>query len=180
MPRLVIRSGASFASAALLLAWTPLVVAAGCGQSAVVDPSRASVVEVIDGDTVRLRFGPIVETARLLGIDTPESVHPTVPEQCFGAEASAELRRLLPPDTEVEVFRDVDGRDHYGRLLLHLRRADDGLEINAHLVENGFATAAFYEPNHHDRRRFLDAEQEARSQGRGLWGTCDGPDQPLE
>ncbi len=152
----------------------------GCGAATVADPSMATVVEVVDGDTVRLRFGPIVETARLLGIDTPESVHPTLPEQCFGAEATAELRRLLPPGTEVAVFRDTDGRDHYGRLLLHLRRTDDGLPVNLHLVENGFAAAAFYEPNHHDRSRFLDAERTAKAGGLGLWAVCDGPDQPLD
>lgn len=157
-----------------------VLVCLGCGGTGVTDPSRATVVEVVDGDTVRLRFGPVVETTRLLGIDTPESVHPTVPEQCFGSEATGELRRLLPPGTEVDVFRDADARDHYGRLLLHLRRTDDGLAVNLHLVENGFAAVAFYEPNHHDRGRFLDAERRAKAAGRGLWGVCDGPDQPLE
>lgn len=157
-----------------------IAVGVGCGPTAVADPSLATVDEVVDGDTVRLRFGPIVETARLLGVDTPESVHPTVPEQCFGAEATTELRRLLPPGTEVAVFRDTESRDHYGRLLLHVRRADDGLAINLHLIENGFAAAAFYEPNHHDRNRFLDAERAAKAARRGLWGACDGPDQPLD
>lgn len=159
-----------------------LVLAAvsfGCGATSVADPSQATVVEVVDGDTILLRFGPIVETVRLLGVDTPESVHPTVPEQCFGAEATAELRRLLPPGSRLAVFRDAEGRDHYGRLLLHLRR-DDGLAINLHLVEHGFGAAAFYEPNHHDRSRFLAAERTAKTEGRGLWGMCDGPDQPLE
>lgn len=160
--------------------WLVLVLTcAGCRGATVADPSQATVVEVVDGDTVRLQFGPLVETTRLLGIDTPESVHPTVPEQCFGSEATAELRRLLPPGTEVDVFRDADGRDHYGRLLLHLRRSGDGLAVNLHLVENGFAAAVFYEPNHHDRGRFLDAERLAKAEGRGLWGVCDGPDQPL-
>lgn len=156
------------------------VVSFGCGPTTVADPSLATVDEVVDGDTVRLRFGPIVETTRLLGVDTPESVHPTAPEQCFGAEATAELRRLLPSGTEVAVFRDTEGRDHYGRLLLHVRRVDDGLAINLHLVEHGFAAAAFYEPNHHDRSRFLDAERAAKAERRGLWGACDGPDQPLD
>jgi len=161
--------------------WLLLVVTGiGCGGTSVADPSQVTVVEVVDGDTVRLQFGPVVETARLLGIDTPESVHPTVPEQCFGSEATAELRRLLPVGTQVDVFRDADGRDHYGRLLLHLRRTDDGLAVNLHLVENGFAAAAFYEPNHHDRSRFLDAERRAKAEGRGLWGVCDGPDQPVD
>ncbi len=155
------------------------VAVGGCSHPQVTDPGSATVVEVVDGDTVELRFGPIVETVRLLGVDTPETIHPTVPEQCFGAEATAELRRLLPAGTEVEVFRDAQSRDHYGRLLLHLRRPGDELAVNLHLVEHGFGAATFYQPNHHDRRRFLDAERQARAQGRGLWEACDGPDQPL-
>ncbi len=163
----------------LTVVMSAMVVATSCSSASVEDPSRATVVEVVDGDTVRLRFGPITETVRLLGIDTPESVHPTVPEQCFGAEASAELRRLLPAGTGVEVFRDTDGRDHYGRLLLHVRRADDGLAVNLYLVAQGFAAAAFYDPNNVGRRSFLEAERTARTEARGLWGLCDGPDQPL-
>ena len=165
----------------LLLRLLPTLAALiGCSEGAPIDPGRATVVEVVDGDTVRLQFGPVTETARLLGIDAPESVHPSVPDQCFGAEASAELGRLLPVGTVVDVARDVDGRDHYGRLLLHLRRAEDGLNINHHLVEQGFAAAAFYEPNHHDRRRFLDAQRRAEAEQRGLWALCDGADQPLD
>ncbi len=160
----------------LLLACT----APGCRPQQVDDPSRATVVEVVDGDTVRLGFGPITESVRLLGIDTPESVHPTLPQQCYGAEATAELERVLPPGTEVEVFRDTDSRDHYGRLLLHLQRADDGFAVNLHMVEQGYAAASFYEPNHHDRHLFAEAERVARTEGRGLWGACEGPDQPLD
>lgn len=142
--------------------------------------STAEIVEVVDGDTVRVRIGPLIETVRLLGIDTPESVHPTVPEQCYGAEASTELARLLPPGTIVDLYRDRQARDHYGRLLLYLYRHHDGLAVNLHLLDQGFAAASFYEPNVHFRSRYLGAERRAREDGLGLWSDCEGPDQPLE
>jgi len=138
------------------------------------------VVEVIDGDTIEIVVGPATERVRLLGIDAPESVHPTVPVQCFGPEASSALGRLLPPGTEIEVFRDEQLRDHFGRLLLYIYRADDGLNVNHHLVEQGLAAASFYEPNFHLRAELTGAEQRARTQKAGLWGSCDGPDQPLQ
>jgi len=158
-----------------------LMLATGCGTAATERTSEAvTVIEIVDGDTVDLRFGSTVERVRLLGIDAPESVHPTIPEQCFGAEAAAELANLVPVGTEVEVFRDSQARDHFGRLLLHVVRAGDGLLINHRLVERGLAEATFYEPNTHFRAEFLTAERQARHEGRGLWGRCDGPDQPLQ
>ncbi|MFM8956229.1 MAG: thermonuclease family protein, partial [Actinomycetota bacterium] len=83
-------------------------------------PDRAVVVEVIDGDTVRLQLGDAREDVRLIGIDTPETKHPTKPVECFGPEASAFLARLLPVGATLRVERDMEGRDSYRRLLLYL------------------------------------------------------------
>ena len=138
------------------------------------------VVEAIDGGTIEVVFGSTTERVRLLGIDAPESVHPSVPVQCFGPEASSALARLLPPGTEIEVFRDEQLRDHFGRLLLYVYRSNDSLNINRYLVEHGLAAATFYEPNLHFRSEITGAEQRAKSQQVGLWGSCDGPDQPLQ
>ncbi|MDH3295847.1 MAG: thermonuclease family protein [Acidimicrobiia bacterium] len=152
-------------------------------QSASPSPQHSDptfrVVEVIDGDTIELAVGDTVERVRLLGIDAPESVHPTVPEQCFGRESSAALRSLLPPGTEVEVFRDRQLRDHYGRLLLYLYRSEDGLNINHHLVASGLAATSFYEPNTHLQAELTRAERQAQRDRVGLWASCDGPDQPV-
>jgi micrococcal nuclease len=160
-----------------------LAVMTGCTAPGA-DSARQSpeivVVQVIDGDTVNLAFGDVTERVRLLGIDAPESVHPTLPEQCFGRESSEVLGRLLPPGAEVHVFRDKQLRDHFGRLLLYVQRADDGLPVNRFLVENGLAAASFYEPNTQLRSEIAGAERRAREAGVGLWGSCDGPDQPLE
>ncbi len=135
---------------------------------------------MIDGDTVDLRIGSTTERVRLLGIDTPESVATHVPDQCFGTEASAALAQLLPIGTSVDVSRDTEARDRYGRLLLYLNRSDDGLFVNEWLVANGFAEAVFYEPNTTHRPLLNQAQRQATADGVGLWGHCDGPDQPLD
>ncbi len=156
---------------------------AGCGadRAAVTTaPDRAVVVEVIDGDTVDLAFGDRRERVRLLGVDAPESVHPSVPVQCFGAEASTGLAGLLAAGAEVRVERDVEARDRYDRLLLYLYRVEDGLFVNRWLVANGLADTAFYEPNTTRSTELTRARATARAESTGLWGHCDGPDQPLE
>ncbi len=137
-------------------------------------------ISVVDGDTVELRFEGQSERVRLLGIDAPESVHPSVPVQCFGPEASAQLAAALPADTEVLVERDVEARDRYGRLLLYIYRADDGLFINRWLVQAGLADTSFYEPNTTLAAPLIQARSQARADRAGLWGSCDGPDQPAQ
>jgi len=156
---------------------------AGCGadrSTGPTAPDRAVVVEVVDGDTVELAFGDRRERVRLLGVDAPESVHPSVPVQCFGAEASNGLAGLLRTGTEVRVERDVEARDRYDRLLLYLYRVEDGVFVNRWLVANGLADTAFYEPNTTRSSELTSARATARATSIGLWGRCDGPDQPLE
>ena len=170
-----------------------LLVAAGCtpfatdtslgSQQGDADAVRAEVEHVIDGDTVDLLFedttGVLEERVRLIGIDAPESVSRSDPKQCFGDEASAALTGLLPVGSEVLVTRDREARDRFGRLLAYLERPD-GLDVNLWLIEQGFADALFFEPNTSRRGEFTDAADAARSEGRGLWGVSDGPDQPLD
>ena len=98
----------------------------------------------------------------------------------LGAEASAELARLLPPSTEVRIERDHQLRDRYDRLLLYIYRASDDLFINDWLVRNGLADTSFYEPNLTRSVSLTQSRAEARSGGDGLWSRCDGPDQPLD
>lgn len=140
----------------------------GTGQ-----PARwATVVDVSDGDTIEVRFddGP-VERVRLLGIDTPETVHPDRPVECWGPEASARTRALTPPGSEVLVRRDQEVRDRFGRLLLYVWRSD-GLFVNATLLAEGHARTMFFAPNHAHRAELSAAAAEARRQGLGLWVEC--------
>src|SRR5947209_3542513 len=77
------------------------------------------------------------QRVRLLGIDTPESVRPNTPVQCFALEASARTKALLPKGTAVSVMGDVERRDRYGRLLAYVFRHGDGLFINLELAREG-------------------------------------------
>src|SRR5699024_8279410 len=88
----------------------------------------ATVARIVDGDTLALsadRAGPALSTTsqidvRLLEIDTPETVDPNEPEQCYGQQAAAQLKQLAPPGSTVWVLRDAELTDRYGRYLLYL------------------------------------------------------------
>lgn len=124
------------------------------------------VTRVIDGDTVEIEGG---ERVRYIGIDTPETVDPRQPIQCFGVEASKKNKELVEGKT-VRLEKDVTDRDKYGRLLRYVWV--DDLFVNLELVKQGFATSYSYPPDIKHQAEFLAAEREAREAGRGLWGAC--------
>ncbi len=136
---------------------------------------------MIDGDTITVIFDghSSSESVRLLGIDTPETNHPSKPVQCYGAEASAYLTQLLPKGTAVTLIRDVEPTDQYDRLLAYVVRTDDMMFVNLDLVEQGYAAVLTYEPNTTHAADLSAAESRARSAQAGLWGFCGGPDVPL-
>lgn len=132
----------------------------------------ATVTHVVDGDTIELAIGAGTERARLLGIDTPETVKPDAPVECFGPEASARTKELLPPGTGVLVQRDREPRDRYGRLLLYVWRRRDGLFVNEALVREGYARPLSISPNTARRAALSAASNAARTGGDGLWAAC--------
>lgn len=138
----------------------------------------ATVVRVVDGDTAILRGvrgdGVVPREdarVRLLEIDTPESVAPDRPVECFGPEASRGLAALMPEGTRVWVQRDEELEDQYGRLLLYVW-TDDGRFVNRAMVRQGLAEVVLYEPNDRYIEQMRRAEERARDDGRGLWGAC--------
>lgn len=133
---------------------------------------HGSVERVIDGDTVVARFPGRSETIRLIGVNTPETHHPTKPVECFGPEASAHTAALLPEGTDIWLERDVEARDRYGRLLGYLHRSSDGLFVNLDLVAGGWALPYPFPPNTTFESRFAGAAGAARSASLGLWGRC--------
>lgn len=159
-------------AAALVLAL--VLVAAGCGRggAAAGNDGQAQVVRVVDGDTIVVRLGGTEEKVRLLGIDTPESVDPRSPVQCFGKEASAHTAALLPPGTKVRLVRDVEARDRYSRLLAYVYRDDDGAFVNLQLAQEGYAAVLTYPPNVAHAAEITAAAAAARDAGRGLWSAC--------
>jgi micrococcal nuclease len=147
-----------------------LLVACACGTAPLPD-GVAIVEEVVDGDTLVVRVGSGTERVRLLGIDTPETVHPTKPVECFGPEASRELKRLAPAGSQLRLGRDTELRDRYGRLLAHAWNAE-GTFINEALVEGGFATTLFIDPNRAYRQELRAAQDRAESARAGQWSAC--------
>ena len=151
--------------------------AGGCGRdtstAAAIAGGNAIVDSVVDGDTLTVRLdGGRRERVRLLGIDTPESVKPETPVECFAKEAAARLRALLPEDTPVRLVRDVEERDRFGRLLAYVYRLPDGLFVNADLVRGGYAQLLTYPPNVAHAEALRAAAADARRARRGLWGSC--------
>ena len=129
------------------------------------------VTRVVDGDTVEARIDGRTEDVRLIGIDTPESVQPGVPVECFGPEASELTERLLEGRRARLVF-GVEDRDRYGRLLAYAHLGDRF--VNAIIVRRGMARTLTIPPNDRHAALFRRLELEAARAGRGLWGAC-GP-----
>ena len=131
-----------------------------------------TVLKVIDGDTVDIDIKGDTERVRLIGVNTPETKHPTKPIECFGPEASAYLTQLLPKGTHVRIERDIEARDRYGRMLLYLYRESDNLFINLDLVSHGYGTPMSIEPNTFHRNDFVHAAALAETTNEGLWKAC--------
>ncbi|HEU0074780.1 MAG TPA: thermonuclease family protein [Dehalococcoidia bacterium] len=131
----------------------------------------ARVTRVVDGDTIDVELNGAIVRIRYIGMDTPETVDPNNPVECFGHEAS-EKNFSLVNDRVVELEKDVSETDRFGRLLRYVYV--DGRMVNEELVLGGYATAATFPPDVKYQERFAAAEVEAREADRGLWGTCVG------
>lgn len=126
--------------------------------------SEYLVLKVIDGDTIEVeKLGKV----RYIGIDTPETKHPSRGPEPYGREACEANKRLVEHKT-VRLELDVEERDKYGRILAYVYVGD--LFVNAWLVENGYAQVSTYPPNVKYAALFLKLEQKAREAGKGLWG----------
>jgi micrococcal nuclease len=131
----------------------------------------AHVVRVVDGDTILVSLAGRSERVRYIGVDTPETVKPRTPVQCYGKKASAFNHALLD-GRDVRLVADAESRDRYGRLLAYVYRAGDGLFVNAELVRRGYATTLTIAPNVRFAERFRTLAAAARAAGRGLWSAC--------
>lgn len=132
------------------------------------------VTQVVDGDTVKVaRQGET--TIRIIGIDTPETVDPNAPVECFGPEASARAQRLLGGQDVRLIFDPSQGRkDTYDRTLAYVVTRD-GADFGRTMVRGGFAAEYTYDTAYRRQGSYRAAEQEARAANRGLWTKCGGP-----
>ena len=140
--------------------------------SAITSPKSEAVLvtKVVDGDTIRIGN----QTIRLIGIDTPETVHPTKAVECFGKQASLKTKELLEGQFVI-LEKDVSETDKYGRLLRYIYLPldqDKMLFINDFLVREGYAQVLTYPPDVKYDQRLRQAEREAKEDLRGLWGSC--------
>lgn len=131
----------------------------------------AYVSRVIDGDTIELSDGRVL---RYIGVDTPETVHPTKGQECFGKEASNFNKELVLNKT-VQLEKDVSETDRYGRILRYVWL--DGQLVNKTLVEEGYAFARSFPPDIAKQDILKSAENSARESMKGLWGVCELNDQ---
>jgi micrococcal nuclease len=160
-------------SALRILVAVALSLLVSCSSGATTENEvLITVLKVIDGDTVDIDIKGNTERVRLIGVNTPETKHPTKPIECFGPEASAYLTQLLPKGTHVRIERDIEARDRYGRMLLYLYRESDNLFINLDLVSHGYGTPMSIEPNTFHRNDFVHAAALAETTNEGLWKAC--------
>lgn len=133
------------------------------------------VFSVTDGDTLKLTINGINEPIRLIGIDTPETVHPTKPVQCFGVEASNKAKEIL---TGQNVFLEKEPsqgeRDKYDRLLGYII-LEDGRNFNKLMIEEGYAYEYTYNLPYKYQAEFKQAQINAKENKKGLWaeGVCE-------
>lgn len=139
----------------------------------------AKVIKVIDGDTFEIEGG---QKVRMIGIDTPETLHPRKPVQCFGKEAS-NLTKDMIQGKMVRLEKDVSETDRYGRLLrfVYLQNLSPTplptgqlheVFVNAYLIKEGFAFAVTFPPDVRLSDQFKELESEARYNKKGLWKDC--------
>jgi len=131
--------------------------------------ARAFVVRAVDGDTIEARIGERLEDVRYIGVDTPETVKPDTPVQCFGPRAS-DFNHHLVEHRWVRLVFGVERRDVYGRLLAYVHL--DHHFVNASLVRRGLARSLTIPPNDRFAPLFRRLELRAARAGRGLWGAC--------
>ncbi|MBS1882790.1 MAG: thermonuclease family protein [Actinobacteria bacterium] len=156
--------------------------AAGPGAS---ERLAGRVVRAVDGDTLEVRLDDgATETVRLIGVDTPETVKPDTPVQCFGPQASRFEHRTVE-GRRVRLLTGVEPRDFYGRLLAYVwvdrrdqprpadrRAATPGRSLEAELLRRGLARTLPFHPNDRFASRFAELAQKAARAGKGLWNAC--------
>jgi len=169
------------------LALLTSVLLVGCGMSSTVTVTttasaphppkspgaarpRVTVTPVVDGDTAHVELRGHDDTIRFIGVDTPETVAPGQPIECYGPEASNFTTQRLT-GAQVRLEFDVDRIDPYGRTLAYIWMPDGSL-FNETLVRRGFATVATYPPDTAYVQRFETAQRVAKNAGVGLWGAC--------
>jgi micrococcal nuclease len=140
---------------------------------------RHQVLDVVDGDTVNVLYRGSEVSVRVIGIDTPETVHPSEPVECGGPQASAAAAGMLTGKRVRLVFDPSQGRiDAYGRTLAYLQTPGVG-DFGLAMIRQGRAAEYTYDTSYARQARYLAAQRNAQAAGRGIWNRCGGVDKPL-
>jgi micrococcal nuclease len=132
---------------------------------------NGEVVRFVDGDTFSVNLAGKQETIRLIGVDTPETVAPDTPVQCYGPAASAYIKNLVENKlVRLESDPSNEDRDRYGRLLRYAY-LPDGRLVQQEIIRNGYGFAYTVYP-FTQKDAFVTAENSAREAGKGLWDNC--------
>lgn len=163
--------GGTIGSALLLVVVALIVLRPWEGGGEAGEPGRLTgrVIRAVDGDTLEVALGGRREDVRLIGVDTPETVKPGTPVQCFGERASAFTHRVAD-GLRARLVLGAERRDVYGRLLAYVRIGPRFL--NAMLLRRGLARTLTIPPNDRFAPLFRRIELAAARAGRGLWGAC--------
>jgi len=132
------------------------------------------VSRVVDGDTISIDINGETKKARLIGVDTPETVHPTKLVECFGKEASQKNKEILEGKAvKIEYDESQEITDKYDRTLVYVF-LEDGTNFNEYLIRNGYAYEYTYNEPYKYQQIFKEAEIDAKENLRGLWanGVC--------
>lgn len=127
-----------------------------------------SVIKVVDGDTLNIDMDGKSQTIRLIGLNTPETVDPRKPVECFGKEASKKASELLS-DKKVSIEKDPSQGDYdkYQRLLAYVF-LEDGTNFNKWMIESGYGYEYTYDLPYKYQSEFKLAQEQAKSQKKGL------------
>jgi len=129
---------------------------------------EAKVARVIDGDTIEVLFKSKKEKVRVIGIDTPETVDPRRPVECFGKEASNMAKEILAGQNVVlQSDSSQKNVDNYGRLLRYV--FIDNIDFGKFMIEQGYAYEYTYDLPYKYQLEYKNAEKQAREEKTGLW-----------
>lgn len=140
----------------------------GIEKQANISEGEYIVTSVVDGDTLKIQYNGTEQKVRLIGIDTPESVHPDKNKNTEYGKKASEYTKKLVEGTKVKLEFDVSQTDKYGRLLAYVY-LENGEMLNEKLLKQGYAQIATYAPNVKYVEKFKQIQKEARENKNGFW-----------
>ena len=128
------------------------------------------VVKIVDGDTIKLMIDGEKKNVRLIGIDTPESVHPNSEKNVPEGKLASDHTKELVGDSELYLEYGTDPQDRYGRPLCYVY-LPDGTMLNEQILADGYAKVLIVGKNKEYKELFTEIQEQAKAEGRGLWST---------